>query len=103
VLRHEEVAEHVGAERTLQLLAFQLLDRLAYEAGRRLGEASRDPRDAPAPVPDELASFLRTYASPGRKVVDPYARFLLDDPLPSLVWWLQFASWVGGGWRRLGR
>ncbi|HUG55359.1 MAG TPA: ATP-grasp domain-containing protein, partial [Vicinamibacteria bacterium] len=84
------------------LLAFQVLDRAAYRlrcaAGRPL-----DPASAAPPVVELLRSFAATYRGRRRRLIDPYSRFFLQDPATSLSWWLQFSTWVFGGWRHLGR
>jgi len=86
------------------LLAYQFADRLVYVARRGLQRYEPiDPLSESPPLGELLRSFLASYRAESRKVVDPYSRFFLEDPVASLVWWLQFSGWLLGGWRRLGR
>ncbi len=86
------------------LMAFQLMDRLVYTCRTRLlGQAPLDATTAPPPLGAHLREFVQTYTTSARRVWDPYTRHLFQDPLPSLLWWLQFSSWLAGSWRQLGR
>ena len=86
------------------LMALQLLDRLVYTCRTRLfGKAPLDASTAPPPLVAELRDFVQTYTTSARRVWDPYTRHVFQDPLPSLLWWLQFSTWLGGSWRQLGR
>jgi predicted ATP-grasp superfamily ATP-dependent carboligase len=87
----------------VMLLALQLIDSAVYAVRMAAGGAPLDPHSAPPPVGAELRRFARTYASRQRKVWDPYSRYLLQDPLASLLWWMQFATWIAGSWRQVGR
>ena len=86
------------------LMGVQLLDRVAYGLRTRLlGRPELDASAAPPPLAGQLRDFVATYA-PGRaRVWDPYSRHLLDDPVPSVLWWLQFTTWLVGAWRHVGR
>jgi hypothetical protein len=88
----------------LQLLAFQVVDRLVYGFRTRL--LRRDTVDQLSPPPSiaaQLRSFTGTYFGNRERVFDPYFRYFLQDPLVSLIWWLQFTTWIAGGVKQLGR
>lgn len=91
-------AEDVG------LLALQLLDLGVYVCRTKIGrQAPLDALCAPLSVLEQLRSFARTYFSRQRKVWDPYLKHVFQDPLTSALWWLQFSTWLAGGYRQLGR
>jgi hypothetical protein len=86
------------------VLVFQLLDLTAYKF--RIGVMRKAPLDLwtpPQSVKQISRSFVQTYFGTNRKIVDPYFRYFLQDPMVSLLWWLQLSSWMLGMARRLGR
>jgi len=86
------------------LLVLQVLDLAVYRWRTTVG--GHEPLDAtcaPLPLVAQFRSFARTYASRQRKVLDPYLTSALRDPLPSVLWWAQFTTWLAGGRRQLGR
>ncbi|HEY7320990.1 MAG TPA: hypothetical protein VIE89_25780 [Candidatus Binatia bacterium] len=86
------------------VLVFQLLDLIAYKF--RIGVMRKAPLDLwtpPQSVKQISRSFVQTYFGTNRKIVDPYFRYFLQDPMVSLLWWLQLSSWMLGMARRLGR
>ena len=88
----------------VQLFALQLLDRIASVWRTRvLGRPSLDGSIPALSIREQCASFFGTYRSQKRKVWDPYFRFFFKDPMTSLVWWLQFSSWVAGEVKQVGR
>jgi glutathione synthase/RimK-type ligase-like ATP-grasp enzyme len=88
----------------VQLLGFQLLDRLVYRVRTGvLGRPTVDALSTPPAVAAQVRSFLDTYAGRRHRVFDPYFRYFFQDPLVSLIWWLQFTTWIAGGAKHLGR
>ena len=86
------------------LMALQLLDRAVYACRSTLG--GRRPLDAstaPPPLGAQALDFVQTYTAHRRRVWDPYSRYFFQDPLTSILWWLQFSTWLAGSWRQLGR
>jgi glutathione synthase/RimK-type ligase-like ATP-grasp enzyme len=88
----------------VMLLCLQLLDGGAYRLRRLLGgKESFDPAIAPPSLRRLLGEFGQTWRPGQRRVYDPYTRHFFQDPLVSLAWWLEYATWVGGACRKLGR
>jgi hypothetical protein len=88
----------------VQLFALQLVDLFVYTLRTKL--ARRPPLDDSLPtlsLLEQCRSFLGTYLSGRRKVWDPYSRYFLQDPVPSLLRWLQFSTWIAGAVKQLGR
>jgi hypothetical protein len=88
----------------VELFGLQLLDLLVYTLRTKL--ARRPALDHTLPTLsflEQCRSFFGTYRSPKRKVWDPYTRYFFQDPVPSLLYWLQFSSWVAGAVKHLGR
>ena len=88
----------------VQLFALQLLDRFVSVA--RAYFTGRPTLDGSIPdlsFPEQCESFLGTYRSHKRKVWDPYSRYFFKDPVTSLLWWGQFATWVAGAAKQVGR
>jgi biotin carboxylase len=88
----------------VMLLGLQIMDLLMYRfrVGIR-GIAPVDPLSAPPPLGALLRTFGQTYGSRRRKVWDPYFGHFFQDPLVSVLWWLQFSTWVIGARRHLGK
>lgn len=88
----------------VQLLVLQLVDALVYGFRTRvLRRAPLDGLAAPPPMLDHVRSFARTYRSDRPRLWDPHVRYFLQDPLPAALWWLQFATWMAGGVKQVGR
>ena len=86
------------------LFALQLLDRWAYLVRTRiLRHGLLDPLTAPLSTWQQAKSFASTYVSRQPKVLDPYSRYFMSDPVASTLWWLQFWTWLAGSCRELGR
>jgi predicted ATP-grasp superfamily ATP-dependent carboligase len=86
------------------LLGLQMLDRLVHRLRRLLGgKKAFDPLNSPTPLPELIKGFLQTYRRGRTRVFDPYSKYFLKDPAVSLVWWLQFSTWIGGACKQLGR
>lgn len=83
-----------------------LLDLLIYRFRIRL--LRKDPIDRSNPamsLTGLIQSVKQTYFSGGIKSSDLYAKYFLQDPLVSLIWWLQYMSrwWIQIGPKDLGR
>jgi len=88
----------------IQLLGLQLLDLLVYKFRVSiLRSATIDRFSSPKSFSEQIQSFMRTYLSGKEKVFDPHFRFFLHDPVVSILWWLQFSTWVLGACKQLGR
>jgi biotin carboxylase len=86
------------------VLVFQLLDLLAYKfRTRMMRKAPLDLWNRPQTLKQLWRSFVNTYFGPNRKLLDPYFKYFLQDPLVSILWWFQLSSWMLGLARRLGR
>ena len=81
----------------VQLLGLQLVDLLVHTVRTRVARRpSLDPAAGPPSFVRQLRSFAGTYARGRHRVWDPYSRYVLQDPVVSILWWLQFSSWVAG-------
>jgi biotin carboxylase len=88
----------------VQLLGLQLVDIVVHWVRTTIGRRpSLDALARPLSLFGQLRAFAGTYFSPQRKIFDPYFRYFVRDPLPSMLWWGQFATWVLGAWRQVGR
>ena len=88
----------------IQLLALEMIDRLAYKFRTDLkGHPPLDSFSAPPSIPKLIKSYMHTYSGGQQKILDPYFRHFFRDPLVSTIWWLQFASWLAGGLKKVGR
>jgi biotin carboxylase len=88
----------------LQLFGLQLLDRAVFLWRTKV--ARKPALDSSVPsltFREQCRSFFSTYVSRKKKVWDPYTRYFFQDPKASLLWWLQFSSWVAGAVRQVGR
>jgi len=86
------------------LLFPQLLDLAIYKY--RTSVAGRVPIDASNPPMTlrELARFyIRIYLGPEKKVLNPYFKFFLQDPLVSILWWAQYSTYLVRTSKRLGK
>lgn len=108
----EEVAEHhypVGRlllapfEDTLRL-GLDILDALVYRMRTRvLGKRPIDPNNPPRALTELARAYARDYFGSQTKVFSPYWKYLLDDPLPCLLWWYAYAGLTVRSLRTLGQ
>src|SRR6267143_2906513 len=90
-------------EDTLRV-GLQILDLLVYKFRTKIrGMSAIDPYNAPLSVTDLVRVYKRDYFGTKRKVFSPYWSYLLDDPLPCLLWWYAFAGLCVRNLRTLGR
>jgi hypothetical protein len=111
IVRGEEVAEHqypVGRlllapfEDTLRL-GLDVLDSLIYMVRIRvLGKQPIDPHNPPGALRDLVRTRAHYFGSQ-TKVFSPYWKYLLDDPLPCLLWWYAYAGFSLRSLRTLGQ
>ena len=88
----------------IQLLALEMIDRLAYNFRTRVQRnPPLDGLSTPPSFATLIKNYMRTYTGGQRKILDPYFRYFYKDPLVSIIWWLQFASWLAGGLNKVGR
>ncbi|MFC2169839.1 ATP-grasp domain-containing protein [Acidobacteriota bacterium] len=88
----------------IMLLGVQILDILAYKFRTVvLGKSPQDPLNAPLSLKNQIQSFVRTYVGDKQRVFDPYSKYFFHDPVVSIMWWLQFSTWVLWTGRHLGR
>jgi biotin carboxylase len=80
-------------------IGLDMLDMLLYRVRTKiLGQKPIDPHNPPRSLTDLARAYARDYFGNKPKVFSPYWKYLLNDPLPCLLWW--YAS-VGLGVRRL--
>jgi biotin carboxylase len=112
VCRGEEVEEHRYPVGTLLLAPLEdtfrigrdILDALIYRVRTRvLGRTPIDPDNPPRPLRDLVGGYARTYFASQPKVWSPYWKYLLDDPLPCLLWWYALAGFNLRSLKTLGR
>jgi biotin carboxylase len=83
---------------------FGLLDRVIYALKRQsFATASLDPLSVPDSVTELLRSYGQTYFNRKKKVFDPFFTHFVQDPVVSLLWWLQFSHQVMNATKHLGR
>jgi biotin carboxylase len=81
----------------VQLFALQLIDRAATMWRTKIAGWPEVDQSVPSlSFAEQWRSFIGTYRSGKRKIWDPYSRYFLQDPKASLLWWLQFSSWIAG-------
>lgn len=86
------------------LFLLQVADRAVYQWRTQVGgEPLLDPSCTPLSVREQWRAYRSTYRRPGRRVFDPYFTNAWRDPVPSLLWWMQFTTWLVGGRAQLGR
>lgn len=87
----------------IMLLLPQLLDLAVYLCRTKIaGRAPADPLNPPMSLRELMRMYRRTYLGSNRKAVNPYLKFLLEDPLASLLWWAQYSTYLLRASRRLG-
>ena len=88
----------------VQLFLLQLIDMAAFAVRTRIaGRAELDEMARPAPLSQQITSFLDTYARRQRRVLDPYFGRFFEDPVASLLWWAEFSRWTIGTLKQVGR
>lgn len=101
---YAEDAWFVNPVEDSMLLMLQLLDRVAFLLRRTFtGRSTLDPLVTPPSIPRLAGDFFGTYRRGQRRVYDPLTRYFFQDPLVALIWWAQFATWIAGATRRIGR
>jgi len=85
-------------------LGFKLLDLLVYKLRIKvLGKVPIDPLNPPMALKEIFQSYKETYLNNKEKVFNPYFRYFFQDPLVSILWWLQFFGTVVRARSQLGR
>ena len=85
-------------------LPLELLDLCLYRIHTGLlGRAPTDPDNPPYSLAELGRSFLTNYRPGRRKVIGIHTRFLLDDPLPCLLWYYAYAGYLARTIRRRGQ
>ena len=88
----------------VELFGLQLIDLAAHRLRTQIARRPVLDRSVPTlSFVEQCRSFLGTYRNRQRKVWDPYFRYFFQDPIVSLLWWLQYSSWVAGAIRQVGR
>jgi biotin carboxylase len=68
-------------------LPFELLDHGVYRLRTALwGQDALDPANPPMTLRERFAAYKEQYLEYPKRIYSPYFRYLLEDPLPSLVW-----------------
>jgi biotin carboxylase len=85
-------------------LGFKLLDLFVYKFRVGIqGESPIDPSSPPMTLSEIGHSYKKTYLNVKKKVFDPYFRYFLQDPVVSILWWLQFSALALRALKQLGR
>ncbi len=87
-------------------LSQALVDLLIYRF--RIGILGKEPidRSGPAMSLRELVLWIReTYFSGRKRIWSPYTKYFFQDPIVSIIWWIQFITrrWIQNRPRELGR
>lgn len=83
-----------------------LADLLLYRF--RIGILGREPLDrnqSPMSMQELVLWIRETYFSKRRRVWSPYTKYFFQDPIVSILWWIQFMTrqWIQNRPRELGR
>jgi biotin carboxylase len=85
-------------------LGFKLLDLFIYKFRVGIqGESPIDPSSPPMTLSEIVHSYKKTYLNVKKKVFDPYFRYFFQDPVVSILWWLQFSALASRAIKQLGR
>lgn len=85
-------------------LGLRLIDLLLYKFRIGLqGKAPADPSNPPMALKELMQSYWQTYLGGKQKVFDPYFRYFFQDPVVSILWWLQFSTFALMAVKHLGR
>jgi len=85
-------------------LGFKLLDLLLYKFHIGLQrKAAIDPLNPPISLRELIDSCKQTYLNGKRKILSPYFKYFFQDPLVSILWWLQFFMFALKAAKQLGR
>jgi biotin carboxylase len=85
-------------------LGVRLLDLMVYKF--RIGvqkKAPIDPFNPPMTLKELIQSYLQSYFTRKKKAFNPYFTYFLQDPVVSVLWWLQFSMLMMRGVKQLGR
>jgi len=85
-------------------LCFKILDLLIYKFRIGVqGKSPIDPSNPPMSLKELFQSYKQTYIGDKKKVFNPYFRYFFQDPLVSIIWWLQFFTTMLSARNQLGR
>jgi hypothetical protein len=85
-------------------LGFKLLDLFIYKFRiGLLGKTPIDPFNPPMTLKELIQSYKQTYFNRKKKVFNPYFRYFFQDPLVSIIWWVQFLASTLTAAKQLGR
>jgi biotin carboxylase len=85
-------------------LAIKLVDLLLYKVRTGvLGKAPVDPTNPPPSLRELLETYKQTYFGGKKKVYNVYFKYLLRDPVVSILWWMQFLTIAFRNANQLGR
>jgi len=85
-------------------LGFKVLDLVIYKFRIcLLRKTPIDPLNPPLSLKELIHSYKHTYFDGKKKVFNPYFRYFFQDPLVSILWWLQFFNLVLKARNQLGR
>jgi hypothetical protein len=88
----------------VELLVLEAIDRIVYNFRTNVrGNPPLENFSAPPSIAKLIKNYMQTYFSSGQKIFDPYSKYFFKDPLTAMIWWLQFASWLAGGLKKIGR
>ena len=104
MLDYEQNVLFVNPVEDVMLLGLQIADVVAYRF-RRMVSRKKPPDSSiePQSMSDLISGFIQTYRSGQKRVLDPYTRHFFKDPLVALIWWVEFTTWIGGGFKKIGR
>src|SRR5262249_14038045 len=82
----------------------QVLDLFLYRFRTRFrGMKTLDPRNVPPALTKLVRAYAGDYFGSHKRVYSPHFRYLLDDPVPCLLWWYAYAGFSVRSLRNLGR
>ena len=88
----------------VQVLFLNILDLMIHKIrARSRRAASVDSFSCPAPLKQQIQSFVQVYSNKQRRVFDPHFKYFLQDPVVSILWWLRFSAWALGACKQLGK
>lgn len=85
-------------------LGYWALDTLVYKVRTELlARSPVDPLNPPRAIKEMIESIRSTYFAAGTKLYNPHFRYVLRDPVPSILWWLTVAKRVSSQAALLGK
>jgi hypothetical protein len=82
----------------------EICETFVYALKRQLfGTGSLDPLSVPQSITELFGSYGQTYFNRKKKVFDPFFTNFFQDPVVSLLWWLQVSHQVMSATGHLGR